>query len=84
MIQNELLDILVCPESHQPLTLADETLIGRINAAAEAGSLKDRSGSDVAPVEGALVREDGTVAYAIRDSIPIMLIDESFSLETLS
>jgi len=85
MIDAELLDILVCPETRQAVRLAEPELIARINAAIEAGSMTNRSGETVRTrLEGGLVREDGEVLYAIRDGIPIMLVDEALVLPHLS
>jgi uncharacterized protein YbaR (Trm112 family) len=82
IISPELLKILVCPETHQPLTLAPEELVQRLAALQSEGQLKNRAGAVVSdPVQGALVREDGAVAYLISDGIPIMLVDEAVPLE---
>ncbi len=81
MIEQTLLDILVCPATKQPLRVADEDLLKRLNASIEAGSVTNRGGEAVTtPLAEALVREDGTILYPVRDDIPIMLIDESISL----
>lgn len=80
----ELLDILVCPETRRPVTVADDALVERINAAAAAGSLVNRAGRAVRePVQQGLVRDDGAVVYPVRDDIPIMLIDESIEVAAL-
>ncbi len=81
MIDSTLLDILVCPETKQSLRVADAVLLRKVNAAIESGSVSNRAGDLVseALVE-ALVREDGTVLYPVRDDIPIMLIGESIPL----
>jgi len=85
MIDAELLDILVCPETRQAIRLADPELIARVNAAIEAGSMTNRSGERVRNnLEAGLIREDGKVLYAIRDGIPIMLVDEALVLPELS
>lgn len=74
----ELLDILVCPETKQPLRLADEEFIARLNSAISAGSVENRAGVAVrAPLEAGLLRQDGELLYPIRDDIPIMLLDEA-------
>lgn len=80
-IRKELLDILACPETKQPLTLADAALVARLNECIEQGQLTNRGGEQVTePIDGGLVREDGQYLYPIRDDIPVMLIDESVAL----
>jgi uncharacterized protein YbaR (Trm112 family) len=81
----DLLTFLVCPENRSPLTVADESLLGELNAAARAGLLKNRAGQTVEfPLEGALVRADRTVAYPVVDRIPLMLVDEGIPLSQFS
>jgi uncharacterized protein YbaR (Trm112 family) len=77
MIDDQLLTILVCPETHQPVRPAESGLLASVNEVIESGNLMNRAGSPVSsPLEEALVREDGRVLYPVRDDIPIMLIDE--------
>ncbi len=84
MITPELLAMLRCPEDHSRLSLADGELIARLNAAVAGGRLKNRSGQTIEkPVEGALVRADGQMAYPIIDEIPILLVDEGIRLAEL-
>ncbi|MHC4410363.1 MAG: Trm112 family protein, partial [Planctomycetota bacterium] len=40
-IDQELLDILVCPETHQPLKLADEETLADLNGKIKASALKN-------------------------------------------
>jgi uncharacterized protein YbaR (Trm112 family) len=80
-IDPELIDILVCPETRQPVTLAPADVLGRLNQEIEAGRLRNRGGETLEkPVEEALIREDGHILYVIDDSIPIMLVDQSIEL----
>lgn len=82
MIDEQLLEILCCPETKQPVTLAPSDLIDRINAKIAAGDLSNRGGQKVEEkIDGGLVREDHKFLYPIRDEIPIMLEDEAISLE---
>lgn len=80
-ISQELLDILVCPETRQSLTLAEADEVMGINQQIARRELVNREGKTVTePVEGALIRADRQVLYPIRDDIPIMLIDEAIAL----
>ena len=77
MIDKELLAILACPATHQPLAEADVALVERLNAAVAAGTLVNVGGTRVeAPLESGLLREDGQVCYPVREGIPVLLIDE--------
>jgi len=83
-IDQQLLDILACPETKEPVSLADEALIAKLNTAIEAGTLRNRAGEQVTEkIDGGLVREDHKYLYPIRDDIPIMLIDEGIPLENV-
>ena len=84
MVHPELLEILACPEDKTPVTLADDEVVKKANAAIEARTLKNRAGTVVeGKIDGGLVREDGAYMYPIRDDIPIMLIDEGIPMDQL-
>jgi uncharacterized protein YbaR (Trm112 family) len=81
-INKALLDILLCPDSKQPLTLAEPALLATLNQRIRQGALKNRAGESVSdPIDGGLVREDRRYLYVIRDDIPVMLIDEAIPLQ---
>ena len=80
-VSSELLEILVCPESKQPVRPAGDDVLARLNAEIEAGRLRNRGGDAVGKrIEEALIREDGKVVYVVDDGIPVMLIEESIEL----
>lgn len=77
----ELLAILACPETHQPLHLADAALLAELNDRIGKGEVRNVGGESVdAPLEAGLVREDRGVVYPIRDAIPVLLVDEGIAL----
>ena len=82
MIDQQLLDILACPETREAVSLADEALIENLNRKIEAGQLVNRGGEKVTePINGGLVRQDGRYLYVIRNDIPIMLVEQGIPLE---
>jgi len=84
MLDAELLALLVCPETHQDVTLALPEEIARLNEAIRAGKVRTVAGKAVEqPVEGALIRVDRAVAYPIRDKIPVMLVAEGLVIRAL-
>jgi uncharacterized protein YbaR (Trm112 family) len=81
MLNAELLALLVCPETHQDVALATPLEIAQINEAIRKGLVRTAAGAPVAQaVEGALIRADRTIAYPIRDGIPVMLVSEGLAL----
>lgn len=81
MIDPGLLKILCCPETHQPLTVADATVLAQLNERVTTGALKNCGGKVVEEkLDGALIRADRAVAYPVRNRIPIMLLEEAIPL----
>ena len=80
-ISSELLEILVCPETRQPVALASEAILKKLNSEIAEQRLRNRGGEQVTePIAEGLVREDGRILYPIDDGIPVMLIEESIEL----
>ncbi len=80
-VSSELLEILVCPESKQPVAQAPEGVLAKLNAAIESGALRNRGGEPVKkPLTEGLLRQDGSILYPVDDGIPVMLIEESIEL----
>ncbi len=61
-----LLDLVCCPETHQSLRFATADELTRLTG--------------MPPLEAALLREDGRVAYPIRDGIPLLIVEEQLKL----
>jgi len=84
VIDPELLKILVCPETKEPIHVAETDVLDALNRAIERGTVTTRGGETVKdPVDAGLVRDDGLILYPVREGIPIMLIDESIELDQI-
>lgn len=82
MVDQQLLEILRCPETKQDVTVIEKSIVGMINKKIAAGQLKNRAGENVkVKIDSGLVREDKLYFYPIRQDIPIMLIDEAIPFE---
>ena len=78
-----LLKILVCPQDRSSLALADSKLVAQLNALIDQGTLRNRGGALVTgPLDGGLVRADGTVLYPVLQDIPVLLVEESIEIAT--
>ncbi len=81
MIDKELLSILACPETYQPLAEAQEAQVAEVNQRIAERSAVNAGGETVEePIQGGLVREDGKILYPIREGIPVLLIEEGIVL----
>jgi uncharacterized protein YbaR (Trm112 family) len=80
-VSSELLEILVCPETRQPVSPASEAVLANLNEGIRAKRVKNRGGERVTEsIAEGLVREDGKILYPVDDGIPVMLIEESIEL----
>ena len=81
MLDPQLLALLVCPATHQDVKPAGRAAVERLIQAIREGAVRTVAGKEAdAGLEGALVRQDGAVAYPIRDGIPVMLVDEGLAI----
>ncbi len=80
-----MLDILLCPESRQRLTLAEPAVLENLNRRVGASQLRNKAGQVVEQhLDGALVREDQKLADPILDGLPIMLVDQAIELSQIT
>lgn len=81
MLDSKLLDIICCPETRAALKMADSERLASLNSAIAAGSLKNVAGDVVTEsLTEALVTEDGSRVYPVREGIPVLLCDEAILL----
>jgi uncharacterized protein YbaR (Trm112 family) len=84
-LDKELLAILCCPDTKQPVVVADDSLVQKINSAIDRGTLKNKAQQTITEkLDGGLVRADRKILYPVREDIPVMLIDEGIPLEQIS
>ena len=81
-INPELLKLLVCPETKQPVKPAEDSFIEKVNLYISSGEVVNKSGSRVDyTLTGGLITEDGKTLYPIRDDIPVMLAGEALLVD---
>ncbi len=82
-IAPDLLAILCCPETKEALTPLSAEQLAQLNEQIHNGRVKNKRGQPVTePVDGGLIRQDQRIVYAIRDQIPIMLIEEGIVMHS--
>ncbi len=85
MISDWFLELARCPVSHSRLRLAEADLVHRINEAVEAGGITNRIQRPVSePLDEALVNEDQSLLFPVRNDIPTLIADEAIPLAQLS
>ncbi|WP_058835274.1 Trm112 family protein [Luteimonas abyssi] len=81
-MDRKLLDLLVCPASHQSLSLLDKPGLDALNRAIDAGTLKRADGSaQSVRLQEALVTRDHKRVYRVDDGIPVLLADEAIATD---
>lgn len=84
-MDKRLLTILRCPVSHKGLSVTKKDTLAKINSAIDAGKLVNHEGVTLAePLTEALITDDGKRVYPVDDGIPVLLEDESISMEQLA
>lgn len=83
-MDRKLLDLLVCPATHQALHRLDAKQRGLVNDAIDRGELQRGDGTtESRPLADALARRDGRAVYRIDDGIPVLLTDEALDTSAL-
>jgi uncharacterized protein YbaR (Trm112 family) len=81
MIDPALLQAVRCPETHQPLTLADPELLRCLNEKIRMGEVFNRGRQPIIePLEDGLVRTDGNYIYPVQNGIVVLLRDSAIPL----
>ncbi|MDR1759255.1 MAG: hypothetical protein LBR60_01865 [Fibrobacter sp.] len=82
MISPELLEILCCPETKQPLREAGSAELDTVNGRIRAGSQNNAAGEPVKEIlEAALITADGKRLYPVKQGIPVLLSDEALLMQ---
>ena len=83
-MDRKLLDLLVSPDTRQPLALLDSAGLQALNAAIAAGSVLRADGSAVdKPQREALITADRMHLYRVEDGIPVLLPEEALATATI-
>ncbi len=83
-MEKRLLNLLRCPVTHKGLSLARREMLGRVNAAIQAGEMSNRDGTVLAEsLTEALITDDSKLLYPVVNGIPVLLEGESVSLGQL-
>ena len=84
-LPDDLLDILCCPVSHEPLLPLARGKLKKLNAAIEGGGIVFVNNEPVdKALSEALITRDGKVVYAIEEGIPVLLPDSGIGTTQLT
>lgn len=81
-MEEQLLDIVCCPSTHQPLSRLNRAALQALNERIEAGGVQRVDGNAVTQrLRAALVTRDGKRVYPIVDGLVDLLPDAAIGLE---
>lgn len=81
-VDRKLLEILCCPVTKVPVTPLSKENLAKLNDAISRAAVHYVDGRKVdAPLEEALVTENGKTIYPVRSGIPVMLQDEGIAAD---
>lgn len=77
-MDRKLLDLLVSPDTRQPLSLLEAAGLEALNRAISAGSVSKADGNPLAqPLREVLVSRDRKQLFRVEDGIPVLLAEEA-------
>ena len=77
-MDRKLLDLLVSPDTRQPLSLLDGKGLEALNKAISTGAVNKADGNPLAqPLREALVTRDRKQVFRVDDGIPVLLAEEA-------
>ena len=84
-MDRKLLDLLVSPDTRQPLAQLESAGLEALNRAITAGGVNRADGSAQAqPLREALVTRDRKQVFRVEDGIPVLLADEAIATTQIS
>lgn len=84
-MDRKLLDLLVSPDTRQPLSLLDGKGLEALNKAISAGAVNKADGNPLAqPLREALVTRDRKQVFRVDDGIPVLLAEEAIATSQLA
>ena len=80
-MKKELLKIICCPITKEPLQIIDKDLLERLNELIVKGALKNEEGEvQKHEIQEALITTDKKRIYLIRDGIPVLMSNLSINI----
>jgi len=84
-IKKELLEILCCPVTKEPVEMLAADKLSHLNDLITAGKVKTVDGKAVeTKIVEALITTDGKTIYRIDDDIPVMLVDTGIPTDQIA